>query len=169
MSSDMLAVSTAETAPAGAANAARGDEMAGFLSTRFGEVRFNPQQQIRFRGGLPGFPDLEIYQLDRPAGIDGDLLLLQSIDTPDIAFFVLPLGDDADPIAPADLDEACQRLEIPRADLLVLLVVNLSRERDGLRKFVNLRAPILIDVAKRRGAQLVLPNADYPMRFALDH
>lgn len=169
MSSDMLVVATAETAPATAAEAVTGDEIAGVLSTRFGALPVDRQKQISFRGGLPGFPELETYQLDRPPGADGDLLLLQSIDNEDIAFFVLPLGDGAEPIAASDIDDACQRLDIPRSDLLVLLVVNLTRETDGLRKLVNLRAPIFIDVAKQRGAQLVLSNLDYPMRFALDH
>ena len=163
----MMASSDQFAADAGGASAA--GEMPAIV-TRFGPVTINPENQVTFKGGLPGFPSLETYQLDAIPGVPGDLLLLQALDDADIGFIVMTVPQSAGVIAAAEIGDVCRKLNIAAGDLLLLSVVSLQPGADGkgVRKFANLRAPLFIDVRNRRGAQVVLANPDYPLRFDLD-
>lgn len=158
-----------ETTETKAASPAAGDPALpqGVVHTRFGMVPATLDQQVRFKGGLPGFPGIDSFQLESVPQVDGDLMLLQSIDHVDVAFFVLPLASDQTAIKTSDIEATCQQLSIPADDLLMLTVVNLQRDGDSLEKYVNLRAPIFIDIQKQTGSQVVLNNANYPLRLKL--
>lgn len=147
--------------------ASAADAPDGVVHTRFGMVPLTPEQQITFKGGLPGFPGVECYQLEKVPHVEGDLMLLQSVDHVDIAFFVLPLAKDTGVVQRKDIDTACSQLGIADQDLLMLTVVNLQRSGQELEKYVNLRAPICVDIQKQTGAQFVLNNPEYPLRLKL--
>lgn len=139
----------------------------GVILTRFGMVPATKDQQVRFKDGLPGFPGVECFQIERVPHVDGDLMLLQATEHVDIAFFVLPLDRSSSIIQAKDITATCEQLGIPEEDLMMLTVVNLQRENETLAKYVNLRAPIFIDVNKQTGAQVVLGNSSYPLRLKL--
>lgn len=136
--------------------------------TRFGMVPATPTQQVRFKDGLPGFPDVELFQLERVPQLEGDLLLLQSVDHVDIAFFVLPLDPNDNVIHQSDVANSCGQLDIAVDNLMILTVVKLQRNGDQLERFLNLRAPIFVDTQKQTGTQIVLNNPEYPIRFKLE-
>ena len=137
------------------------------LETRFGPIQIDSDQQITFRGGLPGFPEQELYQLNKLAEIDTDLLLLQAVDSREVAFFVMSVDQPSTVLRSEDIGVASRNLDIAAGDLLLLLVVTFKRTADGFEKHVNLRAPIFVDVRSRSGTQVVLHNSDYPLRFPL--
>jgi len=134
------------------------------LETRFGPVLRDPDREIRFRGGLPGFPKIERFQLDPIPGIASELLILQAVEAVEIGFITMPLADDVPVIRAADLAEVARMLDIAQGELLVLAIVTLVPTPAGVEKHVNLRAPLFVDVRRRIGAQVVLANADYPLR-----
>lgn len=138
------------------------------LETRFGPVPLDPDRQIRFRGGLPGFPAVEWFQLDPIPGIDSDLLLLQAVDVPGIGFITLPLSDEIPVLRPNDLSDVSAMLDIAPGELLILAIVTLATSHAGIEKFLNLRAPLFVDVRRKLGAQVVLADATYPLRYRLD-
>ena len=151
--------------PAGEAStcAASADE----LQTRFGPLPLDPDRQIRFRGGLPGFPQVERFQLDPLPGIETELLLLQAIDTASVGFITLPLPEDLDVLSPDDVAAVGRMLDIEPGELMVLAIVTLAESKGGVDKYLNLRAPLFIDARRKVGAQVVLANPSYPMRHRL--
>lgn len=163
----------AETGGQGAALAAEalGDPGRGVgddvLETRFGPVPLDPDRQIRFRGGLPGFPEVEWFQLDPIPGLESELLILQAIDAPGIGFITLPLPDDIPVLRESDLAGVSTMLDIAPGELMVLAIVTLAATHDGIDKYLNLRAPLFIDARRKIGAQVVLADASYPLRYRL--
>lgn len=135
------------------------------LVTRFGPVPRDPDREIRFRGGLPGFPKVERFQLDPIPGVAGDLLILQAIEAAEVGFITMPLAEDVPVIRAAEIGEVARMLDIAAGELLVLAIVTLVPTAAGVEKHINLRAPLFVDVRRRIGAQVVLANAAYPLRY----
>ncbi len=148
---------------------AAGDDPAvgGTLTTRFGEMPLDPGRQIRFRGGLPGFPSVETFQLEPLPGLESELMLLQAIDAPDIGFITLPLPMDMPVLRPSDIAEVARMLDIEPGELLILAIVTLAPGASGIETFLNLRAPVFVDVRRKVGAQVVLGDPSYPLRHRL--
>ncbi len=142
-------------------------EPAGALDTRFGPVPLDPDRQIRFRGGLPGFPEVEHFQLDPIPDLASDFMLLQAVGVADIGFIVVILPDDVPVIRRQDIEDVRAMLDIEAGELMVLAVVTLVRTRNGIDKVVNLRAPLFVDARRKVGAQVVLANPAYPLRHPL--
>lgn len=140
----------------------------GVLQTRFGPVPLDPDRQIRFRGGLPGFPTIEWFQLDPIPGIESELLILQAVEAPGIGFITLPLPEENPVLRQDDLAEVSKMLDIAPGELMILATVTLARGHYGMEKFLNLRAPLFIDARRKLGAQVVLADADYPLRYRLE-
>ena len=110
-------------------------------------------RSIHFPAGLPGFPDVRQFVLER-AG-EGQALLLRGLDEPQPCFIVLPFG--AMPALPDDrLAGAAASLGIAGDDLAVLAV---ATRREGAVLRANARAPLLVDTRRRLGWQIVLPAA----------
>lgn len=76
----------------------------------YGSVEYTEEELVTFPEGLFGFSDLKQYL---PLGLDdgdGSLLLLQSIENPDIAFFLIN--------PPAILPDYCPALQPEELDFL---------------------------------------------------
>lgn len=138
-----------------------GDE----LQTRFGAVPRDPDREIRFRGGLPGFPRLERFQLDPIPGVASELMILQAIESAEVGFITMPLSAEVPVIREADIAEVAKMLDIEPGELLILATVALVPTPAGVEKHINLRAPLFIDFRRKIGAQVVLANAEYPLRY----
>jgi flagellar assembly factor FliW len=138
------------------------------LQTRFGPLPLDPDRQIRFRGGLPGFPQIERFQLEPLPGVETELLLLQAVDSEGVGFITLPLPDDLGVPSPDDVTSVGRMLDIEPGELMVLAIVTLAESGQGVDKFLNLRAPLFIDARRKVGAQVVLANPSYPMRYRLE-
>ena len=131
--------------------------------------RSSPEHRdaIHFPRGLPGFPAATRFGLEPVPGTGERFLFLNSLDHAELRFIVMPFSGSIVPLAAADLGDACASLGVPAGDALALLVVTAQPAADGLRFYVNLRAPIILDVRQRTAAQYVLPHADYPIRHPL--
>jgi flagellar assembly factor FliW len=120
-----------------------------------------------FPAGVFGFEHCNRFALV-PAGRDG-LWWLQSADRPDLVFLL------ADPfryfpgyvvvVPPADL---AQLEADDQATLMALAIVTLPRAEE-VGPTANLRAPVLLDVGRHVGRQVVLLDDSYQVRvpFAL--
>jgi flagellar assembly factor FliW len=142
-----------------------GDQL---LETRFGPLPLDPDRQIRFRGGLPGFPAVEWFQLDPIPGLTSELMMLQAIDAPNVGFITMPLPDEIPVLRDADLADVSRMLEIAPGERLILAIVTLASGRDGIEKYLNLRAPLFIDTRRKVGAQVVLGDSSYPLRYRFE-
>lgn len=136
-------------------------------TTRFGTVAYREEAVLDFPQGLPGFAANRRFLLARVPGAAGPFHLLHGLDGDTVDLLVAPLDGLGARVAAADIDAARAELAIPAAALLVLCVVTLPARGSGHTARVNLRAPILVDVARRTAVQVVLANPAYPFREPL--
>lgn len=135
-------------------------------TSRFGVVEVDAEEIIIFSSGIPPFEDLKEFFL-YPAADNLTFFWLQALHNPQAAFLL------ADPFKffpgyEVDLpEELLKELAIEAAEE-VLVLVTVSAPRDNLRETtVNLAAPVVINVVKKRGAQLAIPGSDYDIKQPL--
>lgn len=135
-------------------------------TSRFGAVEVEENQIIGFHEGLLGFEHLSKYVL-LPAEDSHVFTWLQSTEVPQVAFLLTDpfvfFADYAVDLKP----EFCDNLEIgSREDVVVQTIVNIPET--GVKDMtVNLAGPLVINVKKRAGKQLVLPDSGYTTRHKL--
>jgi flagellar assembly factor FliW len=117
--------------------------------------------------GLPGFPELRTCRLGRLAGA-GAFALLEAEAPAGPRFVVMPVGEPGAVLGAAAVAEAAAALGTAEADLLFLLIVTLAGTPGGREAFVNLRAPLVVDTARRTARQLVLADPRLPLRQPLE-
>lgn len=129
-------------------------------SPMFGIVEVSEDKVIDFPAGLPGFERCKRFALVHEEGKAPTVFLLQSADDPSVAFSVTgPENLGVNYEFELDDDEAAiLQLSTP-ADALVAIIVHKeetdnSPETAGLR--ANFMAPLVINVAARRGLQKVI-------------
>lgn len=138
------------------------------VETDFGTMEFNRANSIRLTSGMIGYPNhCEFGLATLPDPRFEKFKLLQCLDDTDLSFLVLPLEFLPDAIATADLDEVVEALSIEAGHAAFLLVVTVRKTDDGAQLSVNLRAPVVVDTAGRRGRQVVLSNSAYTVRHLL--
>jgi flagellar assembly factor FliW len=141
-----------------------------FMETKhFGQISFEPDSELEFPRGLPGFENRGRFVAVR--FVDSDpLIYLQSLEDPDLCFITMPIlavdpfyklevsGEDLDQLC---LPQACQ----PRIGEDVLCLTVLSIRETG--PTANLLAPIVVNLRNRRAVQAVAADSDYSHQFAL--
>ena len=135
----------------------------------FGKISFEPESELDFPCGLPGFDERRRFVAVRFVESD-PLIYLQSLEDPDLCFITMPILA-VDPryklkVSGEDLDH----LGLPAAshpligeDVLCLSVLSI-RETGPT---ANLLAPIVVNLCNRRAVQAVAPESDYSHQFAL--
>ncbi|MSP26008.1 MAG: hypothetical protein EXR75_12775 [Myxococcales bacterium] len=124
--------------------------------TRFGDIEVEETSVICFANGLIGFPnETRFVLLEREKGrLVG---FLQSLDTPALAF---PVTDGSAfagyPEPPADV--LARSVGLGETDLALFVIVSATSKRELA---ANLLAPLIVDVATRAGAQVVLDPRMY--------
>jgi flagellar assembly factor FliW len=120
---------------------------------RFGEIEVNEEEIITLPGGLIGFPEYTRYVLlDHDK--DGVFKWMQSLDEGAIAFTVIdPL--QVNPTYTAGQDHDCA----------LIAIVTMPTNPDNAT--VNLKAPLVINIATRTGKQVIIPGDKYFTRHNL--
>lgn len=131
-------------------------------TSRFGRIDVDDADLLSFPGGLPGLEQCREWALLADASNDA-LGWLQSTHRPDVALAV---------VSPRRFVPGYQ-VRIPRSELLPLalgdlrdaqVVVVVSRHAEKLT--INLKAPIVINLATRTGRQVVA-SGEQPLQFEL--
>lgn len=133
------------------------------IQTKYlGETEITNDKIIAFESGLPGFEDERQFVL---LDISDNVIfqILQSVTSPKLAFFVVNpylLYNDYS----IQLNEhAIEILKIEEEkDVAVLTVMTLKEPFSD--STVNLKAPLVINLANKRGKQYILNDDDYSMR-----
>ncbi len=130
-------------------------------TTRFGSIDLLDNQIIHFKDGLYGFEGHNLFGvLPFNSDMESPLEWLQSLTVSELAFIL------ADPYAYVPdytvvlSDEEQRQLEV-EADhsLLIRVIVTVPKNYQDIT--ANLLAPIVINVNKCLGRQVVLTNKDY--------
>ena len=117
--------------------------------------------------GLAGFAGAREYRLVPLQQADGGLMLLRSLDQPELGFVILPVADGADLYPLHEQLANCRQLGIAAEDLLLMLVVTMRPCGDGNAATANIRAPLFVDTRRRLGWQVVLHDGRYSTRSPL--
>ena len=134
----------------------------------FGEVELDDNKVIEFPNGIIGFEDFKKFAIIYDIEDDRDTKIswLQSLEEPTLALPVVdPLAVTTE-YAPMIEDELLKPLGNPAdEDLLFLLVMTVPS--DMTKVTANMKAPVIISTEERKGVQLIVDNADYPVKFNL--
>lgn len=138
------------------------------LETRhFGKIEVDEKGIVNFPEGLPGFEDAKKFIL-LGGGDDSPFRWLQSVDRPELAFVVVnpfSIKKDYDIDIP---DNVLERLEIENTEDMQLYSIVVVPE-DVSKMSMNLKAPVIINVKNKKGAQVVLDTDVYGVRhYILD-
>ena len=131
------------------------------LSTKhFGELNVEEDNIISFPEGLPGFEDEKSFIIINNEDKENPFQWLQSINTKDLAFAIINpfyIFPDYDIIIPKTVQE---KLGIEsEKDVAIYSIVVVPKD---LRKMtVNLLGPIVINVKRKIGKQVILDDSRY--------
>ena len=132
-------------------------------TTRFGMIETDDSRVITMKSGILGFDHLKRYivLIQDPKN---PLCWLQSLEDGALAFVVVdPCVIKAD--YRPEIDKAHREsLEISKEeDIALLCIATIRHQPFGVT--VNLRAPLVINMDKCLGAQIVLDDEQYPVRY----
>ncbi len=131
-------------------------------TTRFGSIEIEPDDILFFRNGLLGFEDCRHWVLLADAE-NTAVAWLQSMQNADVAMPVVSprrfVSDYQVRLEPSDVD-TLQLTSVEQAYVLGVV----SREEDALT--LNLRAPLVINLDRRIGCQVVTVDSQ-PLQHPL--
>ena len=141
--------------------------MPSFETVRFGVLDYDPEDVIELPDGLIGLPQLRRWLL---LDMDADMPMrwLQSVDRPDFGFPVMPPVFFAEEYAIESSTTVQRRLSGAAEPELVTLIIA-TVHPGGQLITGNLRAPLVLDVATRRGAQIALDDDRLSTRHEIDY
>lgn len=116
--------------------------------------------ELRFPGGLPGFPDLERYALVQWGDESSPFSLLRSLESDELSFVVVPPALFFPDYAPEIADDTVAEIGIGSADDAMLLVIVTVRE-PVTESTANLLGPLVVNVNTLEGIQAVLDPERY--------
>jgi flagellar assembly factor FliW len=131
-----------------------------FTSSLFGEVEYSEQEVYQFAHGLPGFPDHRKFILLKVE--DSPFTVMHSLEE-DLYFFLIDpfsLFPDYEFTLP---EYVIEQLAVEKREDVVCYSIAVLR--DPLSdSTANLVAPGVLNVANRKGMQVVLENTRYSIR-----
>ncbi len=132
----------------------------------FGEVELDDNKILEFPNGIIGFEDFKKFAIIYDVEDDRETKIswLQSLEEPVLALPIVdPLAIVPD-YAPMIEDELLKPLGNPAdEDLLFLLVMTVPS--DMKKVTANMKAPVIINTKTCTGVQLIVDNADYPVKY----
>ncbi|KEH89017.1 flagellar assembly protein FliW [Clostridium novyi A str. BKT29909] len=130
-----------------------------------GSVEYKTEDIIEFKKGVPGFNELRKF-IYFPIENNEMFSVLHSIEDSEVGFIVTsPFNVIKDYEIKLD-DEIIKRLNIEKeSDVLVVNTVTLNSKIENIT--VNMCAPIIINIEKKLGEQLILNNPKYVVKQPL--
>ncbi|MBI1321892.1 hypothetical protein GC170_01705 [bacterium] len=134
------------------------------MTSRFGPLEVEENDIVRLTEGPVGFRSSTRFVLLADQQVEG-LYWLQSLDTPDLAFALVPPGEGLDNyhVDVRSGDRAALALEDAQEPDIFLI---LNRNEAGVLT-VNLQGPMVFNLSKRLGRQMVLTSSRHSVRHPL--
>jgi flagellar assembly factor FliW len=139
------------------------------IETRyFGEVEIGEEKILHFTQGIFGFEEYQDFTILYDVEEEGEPFFswLQCVTEKGLAFPIVnpfKVREDYNPIVEDALLEPLG--EFQTEDLLVFLLATVPS--DPKKTSVNMKAPLIINAANRRGMQLIVENEDYKIKHML--
>lgn len=135
----------------------------------FGEVNLPEEKILTLDRGLIGLTEYKkftiLYDCEKE---ESNICWLQSLEEPTLALPVIKpwiVKEDYNPIVE---DELLNHIgELTEENLVILLTMTVPSELKEMS--VNLKAPIIINADTRKGAQIIVENQDYEVKYKVYH
>lgn len=136
------------------------------LNTKYhGMIDYEEKDIIIFKKGLPGFENLKKFILF-PVEANEVFNILHSIEDEKIGIVVVSPFYSIQNYEFELSDEKIKELQIERKkDVLVLTTVTLNSRIENMT--VNLKAPIVININKHLGEQIILDDSNYLIKYPI--
>ena len=124
----------------------------------FGKVEIDPEKIISFPAGLAGFEDCKSFMLVHDAEQGAPVsYTLQAVDDPALAFQIVDPADRGFNYSLSLSDAENALLGTPAPDEIVVMQLLFKQQLEGQDEIMpSLRAPLIINTAKRLGLQKVM-------------
>jgi flagellar assembly factor FliW len=134
-------------------------------TVRFGEIEVDEARIITMKGCILGFDHLQNYII-LLHNRNTPLCWMQSLEDSTVAFVVIDPSVIKPDYHPVLHKTDCAFLEISREEELSFLSIVTIRH-NPLSVTANLRAPLVINVEKRLGSQIILEDPSYSVWYAV--
>lgn len=135
----------------------------------FGEVDIEDEKIVDFPDGILGFEEYKRFTLIYDIKNNGEkskIAWLQAVDEPDLALPVMNPFDVKEDYAPFMREASFKDLgDVNSENALVLLLVTVPN--DVTKATANLKAPVVINSDIRVGAQIIVENKDYVIKYPI--
>jgi flagellar assembly factor FliW len=132
----------------------------------FGEIDIADDKIITLEKGMIGFPKLTHFSLivdEEKKKKKINIMWLQSMDDPDIAFPVIDPHNVKDDYRPTVNEEMLAPLgEMHEDNTYILVTVTVPRKVEDFS--VNLKAPVVVNMDTLKGVQIIVED-DYPVKY----
>ncbi len=120
-------------------------------------------QAIHTPDGLPGFDGAREWVLE--GGDDAVFALLRNVEQPAIGLLVAEPWELAPGYEPDLPDDELSRIGVQEAaDVQVLVVATIASSDEGSTIWLNLAAPITVNVRTSQARQVILDRQGWPLR-----
>lgn len=126
---------------------------------RFGNIEVEADKVIKFKEGLPGFPEEDEFIVILN-GEDTPISFLQSVKNGDLSFVILnpfKVFKDYDFEIPETVQEALKIEKVE--DVMIFSMVTIPQ--DMKKMTANLMAPIVVNIKEKLARQIILENSNY--------
>ncbi|MCH3964330.1 MAG: flagellar assembly protein FliW [Clostridium sp.] len=136
------------------------------LRTKYhGTRQYEENDVITFEKGIPGFENLKKFIIF-PAEENNLFYILQSIENINIGIVLVSPFNAIKDYEFKLGDSIISKLMIKNEkDVLVLNTVTLNSRIENIT--ANLKAPIVININRKVGEQIILDNSSYPIKYQL--
>ncbi len=138
------------------------------VNTRhFGQIDLDEDKILYFENGIFGFENCKKYTIlyDDEGGDRPDISWLQSLDEPALALPVInPLIIKPDYNPEVDDEHLIPLGNLTEENIVVLVSITVPDNVEMIT--ANLKAPFIINSDERTGAQIVVENPDYEIKYS---
>lgn len=134
----------------------------------FGEIEIAEEKLIEFPNGILGFEDLKTFTLvyDVEKEDRKTVMWLQSIEEPNFAMPVVNPMYVIENYNPTVEDELLKCIgEFAEEELII--VATMTVPSDLTKMTANLKAPIIINSATKKGCQIIVENDEYKIKHEI--
>lgn len=136
------------------------------IETKYhGEIEIDSTKIINFEQGIPSFlEEKQFYIL--PFAEEGSFLIMQSVQTPGLAFIVISPFDFFIKYEVKLSDQVIETLQIDNQEDIVIFTI-LTIQEPFKNTTANLQGPIVINNKKKLGKQVILADSPYKTKHLL--
>lgn len=136
------------------------------IQTKYhGEIEIDDSKIVQFNSGIPSFLEEKEFCI-LPFGEDTPFFILQSVETPSLAFVIVSPFEFFSDYEVKLSNQAIDALEIESQEDVATFII-LTVKEPFQNTTANLQGPIVINTKKQLGKQVILSDSPYQTKHPL--